>query len=59
MRTVLDVLQAHRQQGAHPEQWLGPAEQYERGFSFGVIGRDGREFWMVKGRLRKRWVRVA
>jgi len=59
MRTVLDVLQAHRQQGAHPADWLGPADKCERGFSFGVIGRDGREFWMVKGWPHKRWVRVA
>jgi len=59
VRTVLDVLQAYkRPMGYHPEDYMGPADQYPRGFRLSLIGRDGVEHWQVKGRLFRRWVRI-
>ena len=60
MRTFLDVIQNIKpERGHHPEHWFGPAEKYDRGFRISFLGRDRVEHWQVKGRIWKRWVRVA
>ena len=57
MRTVIDVFP--RRKEFNVEEIFGPAESYSRGFTVGVMDRDGYHHYEVKGgRLRrKRWVR--
>lgn len=57
MRTVLDVFP--RRKEFNVEEIFGPAGSYDRGFTVGVVDRDGYHRYVVTGgRLRKkRWAR--